>query len=189
MALLTEVTHGFGSETMRLPHILLLVLLCAPPLHAAEPTAPVSRYVPAADTAGQGRLRVLFWDIYDATLYAPEGRFDPDQPYALALKYLRPVPGRKLVDSTLDEMAKQGAMTAAQRAAWRDALNNVMPDVEAGDTLTGVRKEDGATVFYAGATVTGLVDDPAFTAAFFNIWLGENASKPDLRRALLGTGS
>ena len=38
---------------------------------------------------GEGRLRVLFWEIYDASLYATNGVYDPEKPFALSLTYLR----------------------------------------------------------------------------------------------------
>ena len=42
----------------------------------------IQRYVPNAQSVGQGRLSVFVWDIYDATLYAPNGKWKQKAPYA-----------------------------------------------------------------------------------------------------------
>ena len=41
-------------------------------------------------------------------------------------------------------------------------------------------------VFYKDNTEIGRIKDPAFSVAFFNIWLGDKTSAPELRRKLLG---
>ena len=47
-------------------------------------------FVPNAQKVGEGRLTYLFWDVYDATLYAPAGAWDNDKPFALQLSYCIP---------------------------------------------------------------------------------------------------
>ena len=37
----------------------------------------------------EGRLTYLLWDVYDAMLYAPKGKWSHDKPFALKLSYLR----------------------------------------------------------------------------------------------------
>ncbi len=46
-------------------------------------------YVPGAALVGSARMRVMFWDVYDANLFAPAGEWQPGQPFALSLDYLR----------------------------------------------------------------------------------------------------
>ena len=50
---------------------------------------------------------------------------------------------------------------------------------------TGVRDARGHTLLFDGEALLGAVDDPAFTRAFFDIWLGERTSRPALRERLL----
>jgi len=143
-------------------------------------------YVPAPEVVGEARLKVLFWKVFDATLVAPAGEFDPAEPFTLTLSYLRAFPGEKIVDSSIEEIAAQGDVDPRLLDTWSESLSGIIPNVALGDAITGVRRADGHTVFYLGDTLLGEIDDPRFTAAFFDIWLGENASRPDLRRQLLG---
>jgi hypothetical protein len=72
--------------------------------------------VPDAELVGQGRLKFLFWNVFDASLYAPDGTWSRDEPFALSVPYLR---------------------------------------------------------------------DPEFSRRFFDIWLGEETPRPELRAQLL----
>lgn len=146
----------------------------------------VQNYVPAPQVVGEAQLKVLFWKVFDATLVAPSGEFDPAEPFALTLSYHRAFPGEKIVDSSIEEIAAQGGVDAGLLDAWATTLSAIIPNVELGDAITGVRHADGHTVFYLDEQRLGEIRDPRFTAAFFDIWLGEKSSRPDLRRQLLG---
>ena len=45
--------------------------------------ARVSHHLEGLDLVGEARMQVLFWNIYDARLYAPDGNFDADANFAL----------------------------------------------------------------------------------------------------------
>lgn len=152
------------------------------PVHAQEQ---ILAAVPQAQEVGQARMTYMLWDVYDVALYAPDGQWQADQPYALKLSYLRSLDGDKIADRSVEEMRKQGFSDEVKLATWHTQMRDIFPNVEKGSILTGVLEANGDTVFYNGKTAIGRIDDPAFGKAFFGIWLDEKTSEPDLRRQLL----
>lgn len=145
----------------------------------------VTKSVPEAHLAGQARYTYLFWDVYDARLYAPQGQWQADQPFALALTYLRGFDGEDIAERSVKEMKAQGLQDQSLLKQWRQQMTLLFPDVVEQDTITGVRTASGATHFYLNDKLLGQVDDPAFGEWFFNIWLGPNTSEPAFREKLL----
>lgn len=135
---------------------------------------------------GKARFSVMFWDIFDSELAAPDGRFMPDQPYALTLTYLRDLSAREIVDTSISEISRQSDYRQNRLEDWRRTLERIMPTVRKGDSLTGVHDGEGAARFYYNGAPIGKLDDAQLTKAFFDIWLGEQTSSPRLRRQLLG---
>ena len=52
--------------------------------------------------------------------------------------------------------------------------------------LTGLHTREGHTVFFENGAEIGRIKDSEFSKRFFDIWLHEKTSAPDLRRKLLG---
>jgi hypothetical protein len=138
------------------------------------------------DLIGEARMQVLFWDIYDARLLAPEGRLEAGEPFALSLTYLRDLEGEKIAARSIEEMRKQGLDDEAALARWYRSLVEIIPDVGESDEIVGFAAADGSTRFYLDGQLIGEVWEPEFTRAFFDIWLGEKSSEPRLRDQLLG---
>ena len=65
-------------------------------------------------------------------------------------------------------------------------MQQIFPDVKAGDRLTGVQRPGEATRFFVNGQAGGEVRDAEFTRLFFGIWLSPRTSQPQLREALLG---
>jgi len=160
-----------------------MALLGITPAHALEH---IRNYVPAAQKVGEGRLTYLFWDVYDAALYAPKGSWQEGQPFALQLSYLREIEGKKIADRSVEEMRNQGIKDEVKLATWYAQMRKIFPDVDKGVRLTGVYTKKGETVFYEDDKEVGRINDADFSKAFFGIWLNEKTSVPDLRRKLLG---
>lgn len=161
----------------------LLALIAITPAYALNH---IQSHVPAAQKVGEGRLTYLFWDVYDATLYAPEGDLKKDGAFALKLSYLRPLEGKKIADQSIEEIRAQGITDEVKLAAWHSQMRKIFPDVEEGVSLTGVKTKTGETIFYKDSAEIGRIKDPMFSEAFFNIWLDKTTRAPDLRRKLLG---
>jgi len=142
--------------------------------------------VPDAALVGEGRMKVMAFKIYDAALYAPRGEWQADKPFALRLSYLRDIEGARIVKRSITEIKAQGFDDQKKLDQWDAQMREIFPDVEVGTTITGVYDGIGATVFYRDGTKIGHIEDPDFSAWFFNIWLSENTRAPKLRRVLLG---
>lgn len=161
-----------------------LALIGVTPAYAIEH---ITNYIPEAEKVGEGRLTYLLWDVYDATLYASEGAWKEDSPFALELIYLREIKGKKIADRSIEEMRNQGITDEIKLATWHTQMSEIFPDVDKGIGLTGIQTDDGTTVFYQDQKELGRIEDKEFSKAFFDIWLSENTSAPDLRRKLLGS--
>ena len=168
---------------MRSLCILLLSVLLLGTAHAETV---VIKSVPEATSVGTGRLTYLFWDVYDATLYAPKGEWSREKPFALTLHYLRHLDGHAIADRSVQEMRQQGFDDEVRLATWHTQMQDIFPDVQDGTKLTGIFVPGGATEFYLGDQHIGAIHDPMFGQWFFNIWLSEYTSEPQLRRKLLG---
>lgn len=148
-----------------------------------------ARSVPSAELVGKGRLTYFGFKVYDAELYAPRGNYLRNGPFALKLTYLRNFKGSEITKSSLKEISRQGSASSAKLDTWASQLRKIFPDVRAGQSITGVRKSDGRSVFYLGNRKLGTISDPEFSRAFFSIWLGNSTRDPKLRARLLGKGS
>jgi hypothetical protein len=137
---------------------------------------------------GSARLTVLLFKVYDATLYAPKGQYNPEQSFALSLRYLRAFQGDKIAQRSVEEMRKQGYANEKKLALWHRQMSSLFPDVKAGTELTAVRTPSGDAVFYRGLERIGHIKDPEFSQQFFNIWLGSKSSEPEMRKQLLSQG-
>ena len=156
---------------------------------AALPTvAQPGPALPSAQPAGQSRLTVWGFAVYDARLWvAPGFRRSAFAEHALALElaYLRDFSAEDIARRSLQEMRRAEPIDAAQARAWQETLTRVLPDVKAGDRLLGIyRPGRGASFLHNGQPV-GEVADARFARLFFGIWLGPASSEPGLREALL----
>ncbi len=147
----------------------------------------LAKYIEEPKVVGQTRLKVLFWDIYDASLIAPKGQFSNDKPFALELKYLRDFKGKEIASRSVDEMRKLGVKDEVKLAAWYQEMQDLFPDVKEGESITGVVDENRISHFYYNDKLLGKVHDKEFSLWFFNIWLSEKTSEPEMRRDLLGS--
>ena len=154
--------------------------------NAAAQSEVVQRYVSQAQKVGEDRLTYLFWDVYDASLYAPEGRFSPDHPFALQLLYLRALEGDQIAERSAHEMREQGYGDETQLQQWLQLMMRIFPDVKEGDAITGIRTREGHAVFYLNDRQIGVIEDSEFSERFFDIWLGSKSSEPAMRQRLLG---
>ncbi len=158
-------------------------------------TAAAQAAAPAYDKIAQTNLQQVstarftkwLWDVYDATLYLPTEDTANLQttPLALKLTYLRKLSGAKICEKSLELMAAQAPLTKNQRQKWDALMRQQFPDVQAGDTITGVRDADGHTTFIINGKPQPEITDQAFGRRFFNIWLGEATAEPELRATLL----
>lgn len=146
----------------------------------------ISEHIPQAAPVGEGRLSVFIFDVYDATLWAPQGDFTEQGPFALKLSYLRDIKGRKIAERSIEEMKNIGMQDQEKLERWYQEMLRIFPDVQQGTSLTGVYTDEGHTIFYWNSDKIGVVEDEEFGKYFFDIWLSRETSAPDLRKKLLG---
>ncbi|MCG2585336.1 chalcone isomerase family protein [Massilia sp. TS11] len=164
-----------------------LLALAAASAQALPP--PVAGELARPRLAGEGRFSWFGLAIYEARLYVGAQGYRPQAPeaaaFALELHYLRSLSGQRIAERSIDEIAKLGVGTAAQRQTWLAALRTIFPDVENGTRLTGLYLPQRGARFYRGADLIGEVADPLLARAFFAIWLDPATSAPELRARLL----
>lgn len=146
----------------------------------------LDKYIQKPKIVGQGRLSFLAWDIYDATLFAEQGEWKEQKSFALELSYLRDIEGKKIASKSIDEIRSQGLNDEIKLAAWYSQMVDIFPNVSDGTNLIGICDYNNHAIFYNGNEYLGAINDPEFSKYFFDIWMGEGTSEPQLRSALLG---
>lgn len=163
--------------------IILLMLGCSLSATATESGAPEMKLV------GQAKLSVLFWDVYDSSLYTPSGRFEGiAAPLKLQLVYLRNIASRELVDATREQWQKLG-LYRPEHEAWLAELQRMWPSVKPGDSITLDWSEPQQSRFYFNGRPIGSIDDARFGELFAAIWLSEKTEYPKVRKQLIGAPS
>jgi hypothetical protein len=164
-------------------------LLGAAVAAAATPPAEVTAEIPSARLVGSGLLRYVGFAVYEARLWAAPGFSAPqfaEHPFALELRYVRGFRAASIAERSLAEMRRAGPIAEAQASDWSVALERAIPDVAAGDRLTGVHAPARAVRFFHNGRPSGAVEDAAFAPRFFAIWLAPGTSAPALRSRLIG---
>lgn len=137
---------------------------------------------------GEARLKVLFWSVYDSSLYSADGGYQNGQrPLRLDIKYLLNVDAEDLVARTRQEWQFQN-LTHPRQQAWLDTLQALWPDISASDVLSVRIDEQEHSSFFLNGELLGRIEEEAFSRQFLAIWLARETSQPELRRALIGRG-
>ena len=135
---------------------------------------------------GQATLKVLFWDVYNSTLYSQDGRYKEGQlPLRLDIQYLLDIDSDALVARTAEEWDALG-LEHENREEWLISLSSLWPDVTKNDVLTMDLDTDNRATFYSNGKLLGTIDDRAFGQSFIDIWLSPSTTRPKLRIALTG---
>jgi len=142
--------------------------------------------MPTAKLVGTATMGYLLWDVYDAELYAPDGLWRKDEPFALSLRYLRSLKGNDIARRSIEEIRDQGFNDESILAAWYESLEAIFPNVEKNTRITGVFNQQQQTEFYLDDALIGRIDDPLLSQKFFDIWLSDQTSAPEFRDELLG---
>ncbi len=146
----------------------------------------IKQRIPNIDIVGSGRLTKFVWDVYDATLYAPEGEWSERKPFILSIQYLREIDGLDIADRSVQEIRQQGFNDEVILAAWHEQMRNIFPDVQNGTVLTALFIPKYGTEFFKDNKPIGKIKGDDFLYWFSSIWLSEKTSEPALRQRLLG---
>ena len=165
--------------------VLLLALSLIGGVSATNNIAHIEGLINQVQPQGSGRLNFWGFHVYDATLYRASSKNLAG--FALDIRYQKSFSGPAIASRTADEMKNIG-VPEAQATAWGKDLAAVLPNVEPGQSLTGVYSPNqGTTLFYEGKKIAQ-IPGADFSKAFFGIWLDSKTSAPKLRAELLGSG-
>jgi Chalcone isomerase-like len=188
-------SHFFAHRRRCIVAALSLPFACAQAQNSNDGSVVIAPPLPKAALAeapplkalGGGLLRIFGFQIYNAYLWTPNGApFDRSKPHVLDLHYLRNFSAKQLAERSVDEMRGQGVGHDGVYGKWLAEMQRVFADVKEGDRLTGVVTMSRSAKFFHNGAYRGEIADPAFTDAFFGIWLSEKSSQPRMRDRLLG---
>jgi hypothetical protein len=137
-----------------------------------------------------GQQRFTYWgfEVYDASLWA-SAPFDAEdwakQLLVLELRYLRDFKGADIAQRSIDEMQGQRALSAAQHNSWATTLQALIPNVRAGEHITGIYTPNKGMQLLHQDRMLGELRDPELAQRFLGIWLAPETSQRKLRQQLL----
>ncbi|MCF1438903.1 MAG: chalcone isomerase family protein [Shewanella sp.] len=135
---------------------------------------------------GRGQMSLLWFDLYRAGLFTPTGQYrSGDYPIRLQIEYLRDIEAKDLLEATLEQWQLLG-YPPSEIASWHQALQDLWPDVQRGQSLSFDCHSADIGQFYFNGERLGAVSEPGFARAFLAIWLSPDTSRPELRAQLLG---
>jgi hypothetical protein len=159
------------------------------PATAPMPPPELAAVINGIRLQGQGRLRFLGLRVYEAKLWVGAQAVSDawaDVPFALELDYARELPGKKIAERSLVEMKRQGDVSDEVGTRWLGLMQQVFPDVKAGDRLSALNVPGSGMRFFFNGLVRAEPRDADFARVFFGIWFSPRTSEPQLREALLG---
>ncbi len=146
----------------------------------------IEKYVPNAQIVGEGQTSFYFWKLYDASLFSPHGKWNPESPFALSLRYDIEASAEEISKTSIEEIRRAGFTDEILLATWYRQMLTVFRDVMPGDQIVGIRNTEGDSIFMMNGEYIGSIKGNLFSDRFFGIWLDKTTRKPDLRKKLLG---
>lgn len=138
-------------------------------------------------TVGKAKFSVLFWDIYNSTLYTQAGRYLHDnssESLFFEIEYLKDITAEDLLERTAQQWEHLNVPELVY-SKYLPALKTIWPDISSGDKLT-LFVQNQQSVFYFNHEKVGVIEEADFSKLFLDIWLSPNTSQTQLRKELLG---
>jgi hypothetical protein len=136
---------------------------------------------------GSAKFSVLFWDIYNSTLYTESGSYlhksSPDS-LIFEIEYLKDITTDDLVDRTVQQW-KHLDIAESEYSKFVPTLKAIWPNISSGDKLT-MLLHNKQSVFYFNDVRVGGIEQKEFSKLFLDIWLSPKTSQTKLRSQLLG---
>ena len=184
---------------------LALLLSAAAPAAEVEGVKLPERIQLAADGPelmlnGAGvRVRLVFFKVYVAALYLPVRMGDAEtilrdsRPSRLFIQMLRDV-GTEQLASLMNEALRE-TLTPEERLPLEprlmqfNAIIETLPEAKEGMQLAIDYLPKLGTVIRVNGEEKGRIPGADFNRALLRIWIGDRPRDPELKRAMLGTGS
>ena len=104
----------------------------------------------------------------------------------LEFDYSRELKKESVIDASLKEFKLQPKVSDKDIGTWEVYLEQVIQPVQKGAKATVQWVPEGKIIFHYEGSKPAVIENEQFARAFFNIWLGEQTSRPKLRSQLLG---
>ena len=164
--------------------LFLAMALLAVPVSAQDEA--LRAHVPDAELVGAARLQMFFFKIYDAQLFAPNGRFSRDDAYALRLTYLIDAKKDKIVERTVKEMKRQKAASSKVIEGWVPLMEDAFISMDKGSYADFIHTGDGRVLLTANGKLISEITDSRFITALMNVWLGPKVRDKEFQDKLMG---
>ena len=142
---------------------------------------------------GKGKYTYWGFDVYVASLWASDSNVDAEQwqtqRIALELNYLRDFKGIDIAKSSIDEIHAQSPLPKSKATLWLKTLEDIFPNTNKGQTLVGIYIPNVGAQFLYETALIGEIKDLELAKRFFDIWLSQQTSAPQLRKRLLALGN
>ncbi|WP_171124057.1 hypothetical protein [Ruegeria sp. HKCCA4707] len=144
--------------------------------------SPISQNLSNPQQVGSATFRFLGIPVYDAQLFTPNGAaFSWDADLGLKLTYRKTLKQKALVESTLEEMARQGNPAPSQ-----SALEGCYKAVGKGDSYIAISEGPNKVGFWRNGQKTCTLSYPGAKRAFMSIFLGTDTRSASFTRQLKG---
>ena len=142
--------------------------------------------MPESYLIGTGKLKVFFWDVYNLKLFSSSKAIEKADDLVLEFQYLRDVSKKSIIDASIKELKKNTNFDKYKLGVWEQYLEKSIRDMLSGEKAALHLSMDKKITFFIKGEKEVTFHDKEFGNAYINIWLGENTSKPELRKKLLG---
>lgn len=152
-------------------------------------TAQASRLmelVPDAKKVGEATFSIMFFDIYTAALWAPNGTYNRSGPFALQINYLVDADAERIISQTVKELERQKAGSKPQIKEWKALMEQHFVDLKENDIANIVFNESGTLTMWNNDGDPVEIGDRRFARVFMNIWLGKRARDKEFQAELMG---
>lgn len=144
--------------------------------------SPLSDELSDPQLRGSATFRYLGLPIYDAKLYTPNGaQFSWNEDFGLQLTYRKNLKQKALVESTLDEINRQGNTAPSQTQ-----LQQCFQAVSKGDSYLAISEGPDKLGFWRNGLKTCTLSNPGIKRAFMSIFLGDDTRSASFTRQLKG---
>lgn len=134
-----------------------------------------------------GRYEYTYFglSVYDATLFMQEKCTYPQCDLVLQLDYNRDLDGDDIAERSIEEIDSQYNLDKNTKKSYNKILNDIFPNVTENDSIKG-KMINGYAEFYLNNHFIGKINDTVLSRRFFDIWLSEKTTDPQMRQELFG---
>ncbi|WP_170602932.1 hypothetical protein [Ruegeria arenilitoris] len=180
MAFLNQIRLSLLRPSKCIWRVALVIVLLLPPAWLAA--SPLAGALKDAQLRGTSTFRYLGLPIYDAKLFTPRGGpFSWNEDFGLQLTYRKSLKQKALVQSTLDEIERQG-----NKAPSQTQLEQCFQAVSKGDSYLAISEGPNQVDFWRNGNKTCALSSLGIKRAFMSIFLGDDTRSANFTRQLKG---